>query len=122
MRASRARLTSMTSWRPRTALLLLALAACRDQQPLARSDDKSPGQRVFPSPPGVVRELPPHRIQANRIGPYALGAELQEILDTLPNGPRVELLQIERLAAYRLVRVAQGSILVGIGPGGRVSF
>lgn len=110
------------SW-GRMALSCLALAAaCRDQSAPARNDEESPGQRVFLPPPGVVRAVPPHRIEPDGVGPYRLGAELKDLLNTLPEGPRVELLQIDRMVGYRLVRVAQDKILVGIGPDGRVSF
>jgi hypothetical protein len=107
------------------ALSLLGLAAapgCRDESAPGPSDSESLGQRVFQPPASVVRAVPPHRIGADGIGPYKLGAELKDILNTLPHGPRVELLQIERLVGYRLVRVEQDDILVGIGPGARVAF
>jgi hypothetical protein len=115
------------TFRSRTAHGLLALAAaaalsCRDQRAPAPKDDGMPGQRVFRPPARVVRALPPHGIQATGVGPYSLGAELKDVLNTLPHGPRIELLQIEDLVGYRLVRVEQGTILVGIGQSGRVSF
>ncbi|HTE53856.1 MAG TPA: hypothetical protein VK698_23535 [Kofleriaceae bacterium] len=111
----------------RKALSFLALAAtagpaCRDQRAPAPSGEGSPGERVFEPPARVVRAVPPHRIQAGSIGPYALGDELKDVLKTLPHGPRIELLQIEHLVSYRLVRVAQDTMLVGIGQKGRVSF
>jgi hypothetical protein len=110
------------SW-GRTVLLLVALAACRDQSAPARETDESLGQRVFRAPAGVVRAVPPHRIQPNSIGPYRLGAEFKAILSTLPYGPRVEVIQIDRVVAtHRLVRVAQDAILVGIGQSGKASF
>jgi hypothetical protein len=111
------------SW-GRTALSLLALAAgCRDQSAPARGADESLGQRVFQAPAGVVRAVPPHRIQANGIGPYLLGADFKAILSTLPHGPRVEVIQIDRVVGYRrLVRVAQDAILVGIGQSGKAAF
>ena len=110
------------SW-GRTALsLLLLAAACRDESTLATSGDESLGQRVFQPPPGVVRAVPPYRIQSTSIGPYALGAEFKDILNKLPHGPRVELLPIERVVGVRLVRVADDTILAGIGQNNRVSF
>lgn len=106
------------------ALLLSAgaLCACRDERAQAPSKEDRPGERVFETPARVVRAVPPHRIQAVAIGPYQLGDELKAVLNTLPHGPRVELLQIEHLVSYRLVRVAQDTMLVGIGQPGRVSF
>lgn len=109
--------------RGRMAILLVALAACRDESEQARgADEESLGQRVFQAPAGVVRAVPPHRIQPNGIGPYLLGAEFKAILSTLPHGPRVEVIQIDRVVGYRLVRVAQDAILVGIGQGGKASM
>jgi hypothetical protein len=109
---------------PRTAvtLALAALLACRENSALLPSEDESLGQRVFEPPRRVVRAVPPHRIQPGGLGEYELGAELKEILNTLPHGPRIELLQIEHLVSYRLVRAAQDTILVGIGQNERVSF
>jgi hypothetical protein len=105
------------------AILLVALAACRDDGGQARgADEESLGLRVFQAPAGVVRAVPPHRIQPNGIGPYRLGAEFKAILSTLPHGPRVEVIQIDRVVGYRLVRVAGDAILVGIGPGGKASM
>lgn len=104
--------------------LVLASAACRDESAPGRPDSErlDQGPRVFQPPVSVVRAVPPHRIEPDGIGPYRLGTELKDILNTLPGGPRVELLQIDRLVGYRLVRAAPASILVGIGAGGRVSF
>ncbi len=122
-RAAPATLNPGVMSRGRIALLLVALAACRDQSEPARgADEESLGQRVFQAPAGVVRAVPPHRIQPNGIGPYLLGAEFKAILSTLPHGPRVEVLQIDRVVGYRLVRVAQDAILVGIGQGGKASM
>jgi hypothetical protein len=106
-----------------TVILLVAFAACRDESAPAREKDEGLGQRVFRAPAGVVRAVPPHRIQPNSIGPYRLGAEFKAILSTLPYGPRVEVIQIERVVGtHRLVRVAQDAILVGIGQSGKASF
>jgi hypothetical protein len=99
-----------------------SFAGCRDPSPPPPSEDETLGQRVFAPPPRIVRAVPPYRIQPGGLGPYAIGAELKDILNTLPHGPRIELLQIERLVSYRLVRVEQDTVLVGIGQDGRVSF
>ncbi|HKE19313.1 MAG TPA: hypothetical protein VKB80_30765 [Kofleriaceae bacterium] len=70
-----------------------------------------------------MRAVPPHLIQSNGIGPYLLGTDFKTILSTLPHGPRVEVIQIEHVVAYRrLVRVAQDAILVGIGQAGKAAF
>lgn len=105
-----------------TLTLAAALLGCREKSAPPLSDDESLGQRVFEPPRRVVRAVPPHRIQPGGLGEYELGAELKDILNTLPHGPRIELLQIEHLVSYRLVRAAQDTVLVGIGQNERVSF
>ena len=112
------------------ALVLAALAvtSCREHHsgtrragPMRDAGDPL-GQRVFRPTPGVVRAVPPHNIQATGVGPYALGAELRDVLAMLPHGPRVELLEIEGLVDYSLVRAEEGRLVVGVGAGGRVTF
>lgn len=120
----------MNRWCPLLGALLaaLALASCRDHHPGSRRtgparDAGDPlGQRVFRPTPGVVRAVPPHNIQPTGVGPYALGAELRDVLAMLPHGPRVELLEIEGLVDYSLVRAEEGRLVIGVGASGRVSF
>jgi hypothetical protein len=100
------------------------LAGCQEAGRTATDPpEKTPlGQRVFQPSPGVVRAVPPHNIQATGVGPYALGGELRDILAMLPHGPRVELLEIEGVVGYSVVRAEENRLLIGVGSSGRVSF
>ena len=108
------------------SLALALLPGCRDDR-RSEPEDTDPaesdlGQRVFQPSPGVVRAVPPHGIKQGGVGPYLLGAELREVLAMLPHGPRVELLDIENVVKYSLVRAEEGRVLIGVGSSGRVSF
>lgn len=79
-------------------------------------DDGGPtgGRRVPQPSPEAVRAIPPHAIRADGVGPYRLGAPLRDILSRLRHGPRVELLQIEGIADYSLVRAERKEIVIGV--------
>ncbi|HUS67809.1 MAG TPA: hypothetical protein VMZ28_24910 [Kofleriaceae bacterium] len=107
----------------RRALLLIVLVGCQEAGPATSEADPSKlKQRVFEPSPGLVRAVPPHGIQATGVGPYTLGSELREILAMLPHGPRVELLEIEDVVGYSVVRAEGDRLLIGVGSSGRVSF
>jgi hypothetical protein len=104
------------------ALALLAASACgnRDGEPAA-ADDAARPKRVFDPPPGEVRPVPPFAIRSDGVGPYLIGASMKEVLDLIPRGPRIELLNIEGVAGYDLVR-SEGRALVIGGGESRVRF
>jgi hypothetical protein len=116
----------MAALRSRTSLAALLCAAlvafsgcigCRggDQAaPETELYDAKPRRHVFAPPPGEVRAVPPHAIRSAGVGPYLLGATLEEILGILPHGPRVELLQIQGLLDYSLVRIEGDAIVIGV--------
>jgi hypothetical protein len=56
------------------------------------------------------------------MGPYKLGLGLNEVLELLPDGPRVELLDVEGLFDYRLMRSENGKLMVGVNSAGKVEF
>lgn len=96
---------------------------CKDAKKPARvADDASLSGRQFRPPTGKVRAVPPHDIHAQGVGPYRLGEPLQDVLGLLPHGPRVELMQIEGLADYRLVRAERDALVIGVGRRGGVLF
>ena len=103
-------------------LLAVACAGCSSGRSPQPADDASLGGRVFRPPPGKVRALPPHNIHSEGVGPYHLGASLQEVLGLLPHGPRVELLQIQGLVDYRVVRAEQDALFIGVERRGGVRF
>ena len=93
------------------------LAGCRSSDDSSRGEDgfdAMPRRHVFAPPPGEVRAVPPHAIRSAGVGPYLLGASLEEILSLLPHGPRVELLQIQELLDYSLVRIDADAIVIGV--------
>jgi hypothetical protein len=95
-------------------LAVLGAAGCRDAQvPASPAIDAGHRQRVFQPPPGQVRPAPPYAITREGVGPYRLGARQRDILDLLPHGPRIEILQIEGIAALNLVRSEGGSLVIG---------
>lgn len=101
------------------ALLAIALAAsCRGDATEAGDGDQvfdaSPRRHLFAPPPGEVRAVPPHAIRSAGVGPYLLGATLEQILGILPHGPRVELLQIQNILDYSLVRIEGDALIIGV--------
>jgi len=72
--------------------------------------------------PTTVRALPPHEVRASGVGPYQLGDKLRSVLSRLPHGPRVELLQVEGLADYSLVRADDNKVVIGVENPGGVTF
>jgi len=99
--------------RASVAMAVLVAAACSsDSKPTVR--DAGPLRRVPEPSPAAVRAVPPHEIHGEGVGPYLLGAPLRNILARLPHGPRVELLQIEGIADYSLVRTESDKIVIGV--------
>ncbi len=98
----------------RVTAVALALAACSDGTAVAPPPPRdTPVRKVVNTPRGEVRAYPPHAIRSGGVGPYLLDAPLSDVLHALPEGPRVELLQIGRLADWRIVRAEGGKILIG---------
>jgi hypothetical protein len=84
--------------------------------------DSTRRRRVFDPPVGAVRPVPPHAIHSGGVGPYRLGAPLEEILKLLPHGPRVELMSIRGLVDYRLVRAESDGLIIGADRPAGVAF
>jgi len=106
---------SPSSKRALAPLLMIAALSCGEptaKAPAGRHDGGRP-KRVFESPPGEVRPVPPFAIRSDGVGPYLIGADLKEVLDTVPRGPRIELLTIDGVAEYDLVRAEDAGLLVG---------
>jgi hypothetical protein len=103
--------------------LLVALAACSgggDTQP--RVSDAGRTRRVIEPPPGQVRPLPPHAIDAGGVGPYRLGVSQSDALAVLPSIPRIAVLEIEDVLDASVIRTEDDTLLVGGGPGAPISF
>lgn len=106
----------MRSILPAVALLL----ACSDRAPVSSTHDAGVGRRVFDPPDRKVRAVPPYNIHAGGVGPYKLGASLREVLAL--HGPRVELLQIDRVVDASLVRTDGDKLVIGAGRTAQVVF
>lgn len=102
--------------------VLLALAACSDHGKPAVKRDTEHARRVIEPPPPGVRQLPPHAIRNDGVGPYRLGATLAELLDQLPSGPRIAQFNIPGIVHRDLLRAEDDAILIGGEPQGRASF
>lgn|GEM_PF-1935239 len=104
--------------------LALGAAGCRKTppEPPAADEDAGPRRRVFEPPPGQVRAVWPHEIRSDGVGPYLLGASLEEIFDVLPGGPRIEILQVEDVANYNIVRGEGARLIIGAARRGPVGF
>jgi hypothetical protein len=97
-------------------LTLLAVNACVPtcgDAPALPTPDAAPRPATRP-PPRDVRYYPPHAIRSDGIGPYKVGAPLIDVLDTLPEGPRLSVLQLGEYANWQLVRAEGGELHIGI--------
>jgi len=111
----------MTRRLPWVALIALLHLAC------SRSPEEPPAERglprrVFSPAPERVLAVAPHNIHKAGMGPYKLGASLEEVLNLLPQFPPVELLKHRGWFDYSLVRPEGGSMGVGVGPTTGVEF
>jgi hypothetical protein len=106
----------------RLFVALVLLAACKDHgTPQVKHDTERSRHVVEPPPPGV-RELPPHAIRADGVGPYRLGASLAELLDQLPSGPRIAQFNIPGVVHRDRLRAEDDAIQIGGEPQGRATF
>lgn len=107
------------------AIVALAFACGDDDggesaEPSPAREEAAPGPpatdrpHALAPPPGQLRAVPPYAIRQRGVGPFELGASLEEILGTLPHGPRVELLQIRDVLDYSLVRLEDDALVVGV--------
>lgn len=80
--------------------------------------DATRARRVLQPPPGEIRAVPPHAVQADGIGPYVLGTPVSDVLNLV--GPRKVLLQIAGVVDYSIVRAESDTLLVGGARGRRV--
>ncbi len=106
----------------KTALIALLLVACgsRDQPEVKREPERP--KRVIEPPTGKVRPLPPHAIRADGVGPFALGASLQDLVAQLP-APRIETFDVPNVGVHSsILRAEDGAIVIGGEPMGKARF
>ncbi|MBI4511256.1 MAG: hypothetical protein HY698_16605 [Deltaproteobacteria bacterium] len=105
------------------ACMILVASGChRGPSDTAGADAGAFPRRWPKPPPSAVRAYPPHAIRSDGVGPYLLDATLSDVLHSLPDGPRVELVQLGRLVNWRVVRAEAGQLLVGADHRNRVAF
>jgi hypothetical protein len=96
--------------------LLAVLCGCTPvcgEAPALTAPDAAPRPTTRP-PRRDVRVYPPHAIRADGIGPYRIGAPLIDVLHTLPEGPRLSIVQVGDYANWQLVRAEAGQLQLGI--------
>jgi hypothetical protein len=84
---------------------------------------------VIEPPVGNVRPLPPHLISAAGVGPYHVGDRLNDLMQELPSGPRMEAFELPGVSGgapmlhRTLLRAEENnSVLIGGEPGSVASF
>ncbi|MFH0903550.1 MAG: hypothetical protein V2A73_23215 [Pseudomonadota bacterium] len=105
-------------------LVSAIVVACNPgSQGVGQEIDAAGAPRRWGKPPAnEARAYPPHAIRSDGVGPYRINMQLSEVLHLLPEGPHVELLQLGRLADWRVVWVESGHLLIGADQRNRVSF
>ncbi len=103
----------------RLIVAIAVLASCSDSSPPRQPPRDPPVERRIIEPPvGAVRPLPPYAIRAEGVGPYRLGERLSDLMQQLPSGPRVVVLEIPGLVHRSLIRAEDGNVVISGEPGG----
>lgn len=97
------------------AVVMVALVGCSERSGPPPPRDAARVTRVFEKPRKGVRAVPPHAIRAEGVGPYLLGTPLKSLLSLTGRGPRVQLMQLEGVVEYSLVRAENETIVMGVG-------
>lgn len=95
------------------ALLAAAAAACDRDKPPPPLRDPSPPRRIIEPPmTGIVRQLPPHAIRSDGIGPYIIGDKVAALLQQLPSGPRIMRFEIPGVVRTSVIRAEEDDAIV----------
>jgi hypothetical protein len=101
----------------------VSLVACSGGGKPAPRPDAGPRTQRRPKPPADdVRVYWPYGIRADGVGSYLIDAPLADVLHNLPEGPHIELLEIDGLLSFRIVRAEEGRMLIGADARSRVAF
>ena len=101
--------------------IALLLAACSNHDQPQLKTERQP--RVIDPPPQGVRALPPHAIRADGVGPYRLGAPLEQLGNQVPSGARNAQVNIQDVVHLSVLHAEDDAILIGSAdPLGRASF
>lgn len=92
---------------------LLASACDRDRvdSPPARAP-QPPRRIIEPPTTGAVRQLPPHAIRTDGVGPYKLGDKVASLLQQLPSGPRIMRFEIPGVVRTSVIRAEDDDAIV----------
>jgi hypothetical protein len=103
-------------------LLLVVGVACsrHDHESQVEAEERAP--RQLDPPPASVRALPPHAIRADGVGPYRLGATLEQVGNQVPSGARNAQDEIAEVVHLSVLHAEDDAILIGGEPLGRASF
>jgi len=109
------------------SLLVVALfaSACdRDRPAPPPPRDPQPPRRIIEPPTtGIVRQLPPHAIRSDGVGPYKLGDKVAGLLQQLPSGPRIMRFEIPGVVRTSVVRAEEDdAIVIGGETASNVTF
>ncbi|MDQ3337943.1 MAG: hypothetical protein M4D80_22500 [Myxococcota bacterium] len=110
------------------ALLVVALlaGACDRDPPTAitATRDLQPPRRIIEPPTtGVVRQLPPHAIRSDGVGPYKLGDKVAALLQQLPSGPRIMRFELPGIVRTSVFRAEEDdAIVIGGETASNVTF
>jgi hypothetical protein len=100
--------------------VLLAAACSSHDQPQLKTERQP---RVIDPPPQGVRALPPHAIRNDGVGPYRLGAPLEQLGNQVPSGARNAQVDIPAVVHLNVLHAEDDAILVGTAdPLGRAAF
>jgi hypothetical protein len=93
---------------------LLLVAACdRDKPPPPPPRNPSPPRRIIEPPTtGIVRQLPPHAIRADGVGPYIIGDKVSALLQQLSSGPRIMRFEIPGVVRTSVIRAEEDDAIV----------
>lgn len=109
----------------RLLVALMLVAACdRDKPPAPPPRDPSPPRRIIEPPTtGAVRQLPPHAIRVDGVGPYIIGDKVASLLQQLPSGPRIMRFEIPGVVRTSVIRAEEeDAIVIGGETSSTVTF
>jgi len=61
---------------------------------------------------GIVRQLPPHAIRNDGVGPYKIGDKVGALLQQLPSGPRIMRFEIPGVVRTSVIRAEEDDAIV----------
>ena len=101
--------------------IALLLVSCSNHDQPQLKTERQP--RVIDPPPQGVRALPPHAIRSDGVGPYRLGASLEQLGNQVPSGARNAQVDIPAVVHLNVLHAEDETILVGTAdPLGRAAF